>query len=100
MDDVDPRSDYVKRIIAAVVGLMVVSSVAVVACADDTPPAQQDLPDDKVTQDTGTRLVYVDPDEYPNLLVLCDGPTRVYMPVSASGPLPIEVVPDHPLCQR
>jgi hypothetical protein len=65
---------------------------------EDTPPAQQDLPDEKVEQNLGERLIYVDPDKYPNVLTFCDGPVRVYVPVSESGPLPIEVVNNHPFC--
>lgn len=41
------------------------------------------------------RTVIVMPDQFPNLVVVCDGPTRVYVTTREAPPA---VVPNHPAC--
>ena len=41
------------------------------------------------------REVIVMPDTFPNLVVVCDGPTRIYVTTREAPPV---VVADHPLC--
>lgn len=41
------------------------------------------------------RTVIVMPDEFPNLAVVCDGPTRVYVTTREAAPV---VVANHPAC--
>jgi hypothetical protein len=70
----------------------------VVGCAPDDPPAQQDLPDEKVLQNIDQRIVYVNPDAFPNVIAFCDGPTRLYVTSrDTQSPLAIN---NHPLCTR
>jgi hypothetical protein len=80
----------VKLILAAV------AMLALAACSD-TDPAVEDLDPDVVSQDREPRLVYVMPDTYPNILVFCDGPVRVYLTTREA--LPLAVVADHPACR-
>lgn len=42
------------------------------------------------------RDVIVMPDQFPNLVVACDGNTRIYVTTREAPPV---VVPDHPLCR-
>lgn len=42
------------------------------------------------------RTVIVMPDGFPNLVVVCDGPTRVYVTTREAPPA---VVADHPACR-
>jgi hypothetical protein len=69
----------------------------VVACADETPPSRQDLPESNVLQEKGQRLVYISPDLYPNVLAFCDGPVRIYLTTRES--IEPVVVMDHPECE-
>jgi len=41
------------------------------------------------------RDVYVMPDTFPNLVVVCDGPTRIYVTTREAAPV---LVADHPAC--
>lgn len=41
------------------------------------------------------REVIVMPDEFPNLVVVCDGTTRLYVTTREAPPV---AVPDHPAC--
>jgi hypothetical protein len=78
------------------VGLAEVILLALSACVEDTPPAQQDLSDEHVEQNIGERLVYVNPDKFPNVVAFCDGPARVYITTrDTQNPV---VVMDHPWC--
>lgn len=43
------------------------------------------------------RTVIVMPDQFPNLVVVCDGTTRVYVTTREAPPA---VVPNHPLCEN
>lgn len=44
----------------------------------------------------GERDIIVMPDTFPNLAVVCDGPTRVYVTTREAAPV---VVADHPACR-
>lgn len=43
------------------------------------------------------REVIVMPDGFPNLVVACDGPTRIYVTTREAPPV---VVADHPACRK
>lgn len=42
------------------------------------------------------RTVIVMPDTFPNLVIVCDGDTRLYVTTREAAPL---AVPNHPLCK-
>lgn len=42
------------------------------------------------------RTVIVMPDQFPNLAIVCDGTTRLYVTTREAAPVLVE---DHPLCQ-
>ena len=47
-------------------------------------------------QSEAPRDVILMPDGFPNLVVACDGTTRIYVTTREAAPA---VVPDHPLCK-
>lgn len=78
---------------ALIVGAALASLV--VGCTD-TPTPRQDLPDSHVEVNQGERLVYLSPDQFPNVVAWCDGTTRLYVTTRDSQPL--VAVPNHPFC--
>lgn len=42
------------------------------------------------------RTVIVMPDQFPNMAIVCDGPTRIYVTTRDAPPV---LVPDHPACE-
>jgi hypothetical protein len=83
----------------AVVGGALVWCVAFGAlaagCGDD--PARQDLNPNSVEQNREERLVYVMPDQFPNVIAFCDGNTRIYI-TTREDQAPV-LVADSPECQ-
>lgn len=78
-------------------GLVVFSGFIIgLASCTNTPKPQQDLPDEKVEANIGERLVYINPDKFPNVVAFCDGTTRIY--VTTRDTQNFQVVPDHPSC--
>lgn len=70
----------------------------VIAACDDTPPSRQDLPEESVLQELSQRVVYVNPDQFPNVVAFCDGPARIYITTRPEHE-PV-VVMDHPECEE
>lgn len=69
--------------------------VLLVGCS--TPNPQKDLPPDKVDLDENRRLVYTNPDAFPNVVAFCDGSTRLY--VTTRDYAPIVAIPASPECR-
>lgn len=81
-------------VILIVVGIIVV--IMVLAGCDTQAPAVKDLPVENQKTDIADRLIYVSPDGFPNVVVWCDGKSRIY--VTSREAQPIVVVPDSPEC--
>lgn len=77
-------------------GAMLVLGIIIWATACSHPKALQDLPNEKLETNIGERLVYINPDKFPNVVAFCDGPTRVYI-TTRDYQDPV-VVPNHPWC--
>ena len=82
------------RSVKSALGLLL---IPVFAACTETPPAQQDLPSENVTQNTDERLVYVMPDKFPNIVAFCDGSARIYVTTRETQDL--LVVDSHSECQ-
>lgn len=80
-------------VIGAVAGAAILG-VVLMAC--DTPDPQKDLPPEKVDLDENRRLVYTNPDQFPNVVAFCDGHTRIYV-TTRDYATPVVVV-DSPEC--
>jgi hypothetical protein len=76
---------------AVVLGLV----LFVTGCTD--APAVRDLPVENQQTNIEDRLVYVNPDGFPNVVAWCDGGTRLY--VTSREAQPFVAVPDSPECR-
>ena len=76
--------------------LMVVPALAVMFLLTAGSCDEKGLGDAPVgNQHEAPRDVIVMPDQFPNLVVVCDGPTRIYVTTREAAPV---LVPNHPAC--
>lgn len=76
--------------------MIVAALIASSASGCGAPDPRKDLPDTQVDLDENRRDVYVNPDQFPNVVAFCDGDTRLY--VTTRDYAPIVVVADSPEC--
>jgi hypothetical protein len=75
-----------KRTITIIIG-----ALALAACGSDSPASKDNT---NLNHNNDTRTVYDNPEDFNNVVVFCDGTTRVYVTTEYRPTF----ITDHPLC--
>jgi PBP1b-binding outer membrane lipoprotein LpoB len=78
--------------------LIALSVVAVLLAGCSSAPALGDLPVANQQTNRDDRLIYLNPDQFPNVVAWCDGTTRLY--VTSREAQPFVAVPNSPECRQ